>query len=347
MVRSGQGRFLVIIFITLAVGTALVRLIVAAMPLGREASPELFLPDEAGEIGVKTDPLTGLHLSPTEDAEYFAAVIENSPAARPQRGLAAASLVYEMLAEGGITRFLAFYSESSSLAIGPIRSVRSYMVDIAAQHGAVLAHCGGSPDALRMIDQLGYPSVNEFEHARIFYRDKARRAPHNLYAKAESILKYARDMGYPTESAHSGYVFTEEEASGGLSANEMTISYWPGYSVKWEYDRGTNSWLRSIAQEPHIDLNTGGQIAAKNVIVEVVKTKVVDREGRLYMELAGSGEALVFSRGQVTRGRWIRDSSLREPAVYVSETGASIQLCPGITWVQIVPTRTAVKISSV
>jgi len=99
-VRSGRCRFLVITFITLAIGTALVRLLVAAMPLGREALPELFLPDEVSKTSVRTDPLTGLRLSPAADAEYFAAVIENSPAARPQRGLAAASLVYEMLTEG-------------------------------------------------------------------------------------------------------------------------------------------------------------------------------------------------------------------------------------------------------
>ncbi len=347
MVTSGRCRSLVIIFITLAVGTALVRLHIPAMPLGREASPELSLPDEAGDTDAITDPLTGLYLLPTEDVDYFAAVIENSPAARPQRGLAAASLVYEMMTEGGITRFLAFYSQNSSIAIGPIRSVRSYIVDIAAQHGTVLAHCGGSLDGLQMIDKLGYPSVNELENGSVFYRDKARRAPHNLYAKAESIVKRAYDMGYPTKSARSGYVFTEEEAGRQASANDVTISYWPGYSVKWEYDIGTDSWLRSIAQDAHVDLNTGMQIEAKNVIIELVETRVVDSEGRLYMELAGSGEALVFSRGQVTRGRWIRDSSLREPAVYVSEAGGNIQLCPGTTWVQIVPTGTAVKISSV
>lgn len=347
MVRSGRCRFLVITFITLAVGTALVRLLVAAMPLGREALPELLVPDEVSKTSVRTDPLTGLRLSPAADAEYFAAVIENSPAARPQRGLAAASLVYEMLTEGGITRFLAFYSASSSDAIGPIRSVRSYMVDIAAQHGTVLVHCGGSPDGLRMIEKLVYPSINELRHGSVFYRDKARRAPHNLYARVESILKRAKEMGYLTESARSRHVFSEEEASGEPNIGEVTISYWPGYSVKWEYDPGTNSFLRSIGQEAHVDLNIGSQIEANNVVIEVVETRVIDSEGRLHMELAGSGEAIVFSRGQVTRGRWIRDSSPREPAVYVSETGDSIQLCPGTTWVQVVPTRTAVKISSV
>jgi len=98
--------------------------------------------------------------------------------------------------------------------------------------------------------------------------------------------------------------------------------------VKWEYDPGTNSFLRSIGQEAHVDLNIGSQIEANNVIIEVVETRVIDSEGRLHMELAGRGEAIVFSRGQVTRGRWIRDSSPREPAVYVSETGDSIQLRP-------------------
>ncbi len=346
MVRSSRYRILLIIFLVLATGTVIVKLLYGSMSARREAWPELAGPDGGVGVPVRIDPLTGLHLSQAGKPEYFAVVVENSPAARPQRGLAAASVVYEMLTEGGITRFLAFYSGRSSVPIGPVRSLRSYIIDIASQHGTVLAYCGGSPDALRTVAELNYPSIDEFAEERAFYRDNARRAPHNLYTRAESILQCAQEMGYRAEFAESGYVFKERVAPEQSSRSEITISYSPGYSVKWEYDSVSNSYLRSIVQKPHVDFNTGRQIEAKNVILEVIAAEVIDDEGRLSMELAGRGEAVIFSGGQVTRGQWVRLSARSEPAIYVTEAGGRIELCPGNTWVQMVPARTAVKINS-
>ncbi len=342
--RPRRWQILLVVFLVITAGVAFIRFWHEAKRIGRGASPGSFFRQDEADQSIRVDPLTGL--PPLQDAEYFAAVIENAPAARPQRGLGAASIVYEMLAEGGITRFLAFYSGRSSVEIGPIRSVRPYIVDIASGHGTVLAHCGGSQEALAIIAESNYPSVNELVQGSAFYRDNTRRVPHNLYAKAESILDCARRMGYRTDFAESGYVFRKREARGNSNPIEVTIRYSPGYSVQWEYDAKTSLWLRSINKKPHVDANTGQQIAAANVIIEVVPTRVLDDEGRLSMELVGSGEVVALSAEEVMCGRWVRLSGTTDPAVYVAETGTPIELCPGNTWVQIVSEANMVEINS-
>ena len=111
---------------------------------------------------------------------HLAVVVENAPAARPQTRLHEAALVYEVPVEGGITRFLAIYSRAPSGPVGPVRSLRSYLMDLAEAHDVPLVFCGGSPDSLAMVKQKSYPAINELNGGTGFYRDSARKMPHNL-----------------------------------------------------------------------------------------------------------------------------------------------------------------------
>ena len=124
-------------------------------------------------------PLTGLQVAPKiAEQPITAVVIENHPDARPQSGLSQAGVVYEALAEGGITRFLAFFLDEKPKEVGPIRSIRTYFVDWALEFNAPVAHVGGNIDALDIINPLGMKDMNEFAYGPYFYRTTDRYAPH-------------------------------------------------------------------------------------------------------------------------------------------------------------------------
>jgi hypothetical protein len=77
------------------------------------------------------------------------AAIENHIESRPQSGLSKADAVYEAVAEGGITRFLAvFYCgiADNNYTIGQIRSARVYFVNYALEYGdkPLFVHWGGA-----------------------------------------------------------------------------------------------------------------------------------------------------------------------------------------------------------
>ena len=126
---------------------------------------------------VRLDTFTGMPVADDEELVYIGIVVENSPAARPVSGVEDAALVYEVPAEGGITRLLALFSIVPRVPVGPVRSIRPYIIDLAEAHGVPVAFCGGSPAALAMIKQMNYPAVNELVRPAGFFRDSARRAP--------------------------------------------------------------------------------------------------------------------------------------------------------------------------
>ncbi|MCX6726729.1 MAG: DUF3048 domain-containing protein [Candidatus Shapirobacteria bacterium] len=79
-------------------------------------------------------------------------MIENHADSRPQSGLNNADIVYEAVAEGGITRFEAvFYCNvvkgaPNKYDVGPVRSARTYFLDIASEYAdyPLYAHVGGA-----------------------------------------------------------------------------------------------------------------------------------------------------------------------------------------------------------
>ncbi|MBM2821184.1 MAG: hypothetical protein HW405_944, partial [Candidatus Berkelbacteria bacterium] len=85
----------------------------------------------------------------------LAIIIENHPAARPQIGLDKASIIYEAITEGGITRFMAIYGPRDADKIGPVRSLRTFFLDWSHEYQAFLAHVGGNIDALDRVPQEG------------------------------------------------------------------------------------------------------------------------------------------------------------------------------------------------
>ncbi|PJC39496.1 MAG: hypothetical protein CO043_03540 [Parcubacteria group bacterium CG_4_9_14_0_2_um_filter_48_40] len=124
--------------------------------------------------------------------------IDNFSPTRPQWGLAGSLFVIEAPAEGGVTRFLAFYALDDAIStvdrIGPVRSARPYFVDWAQGYGALLAHVGGSPEALTQITKDGIASINEFYQGGYFWHDTRIPRPHNTFTDIPSLSDYGESI---------------------------------------------------------------------------------------------------------------------------------------------------------
>ena len=89
----------------------------------------------------------------------LAVMVDNFPSSRPQTGLGAADIVYEALAEGGITRFLAIYASRDPELVGPVRSARHYYVYWAAEYNAPLVHVMASDEGYAALVNTGLPDL--------------------------------------------------------------------------------------------------------------------------------------------------------------------------------------------
>lgn len=296
-------------------------------------------PGQASDCEVRFDTFTGAPLGIDEQPAYLGIVVENSPAARPLSGIEHAAIVYEVPAEGGITRFLALFSRVPAGPVGPVRSVRPYIVELAASHGVVLTFCGGSPDALDMIRRMKYPGINELARAAGFYRDSARRAPHNLYASPDALMRRIAGAGFSVGEARTGFVYDpatgadSEHRAQGLSAR-MGVQY----TVKWAYSPESGVYLRSVNGNPDVDRSGVYRMAAENVAVVFTPTRVLDAEGRLAVKLEGAGRAVVASGGSITEAKWERASG--QPLRLITEAGGDVTLRTGRTWIHVVDTST-------
>ncbi len=202
-------------------------------------------------------------------------LVENQTAARPQAGLDRADVIYEVEAEGGITRFLAAFYSKAAARIGPVRSARWYFVDIAKAYGAPYAHAGGNADALDTIARdRAFPDVDEIHgvNSGYFWRSKDRQPPHNLYTSTDLLLQAAKARNYKAVPLPAWP--TGAPPAAGSTVPDLTLNFHPTESlVRWHWDG--SRYQRFINGAPHL---VEGQVplAADNVIVLATEVRVVD-----------------------------------------------------------------------
>ncbi len=292
----------------------------------------------------KASPLTGVQVAPElADRPITAVVIENHPDARPQSGLGDAGVVYEALAEGGITRFLAFFLDTKPTTLGPVRSIRTYFVDWALEFNAPVAHVGGNVDALDIINPLGMKDMDEFGWGDYFYRSTDRYAPHNAYTSTDKLDALEKVRGYNKPASFTASPRkTDAPATEAAPAINPTIKInysYNGYQVEYRYDATTNDYARFLAGVPHIDRNTGKQIHVKNVVVEYMPTSYGSTrigEQTVIMSTPGSGKSIVFRDGTAVVGTWSKATHTTRTKL-LDAAGTDIPLDAGNTWYSIVP----------
>jgi len=290
-------------------------------------------------------PLTGLPVSPDAAAKPIVAVmIENLyPDARPQSGLSEAGVVYEALAEGGITRFMALFQEPLPKSIGPVRSLRPYYLDWALEYGIPVAHAGGSQPALANVSSSRVQDINALIYdGSYFLRSSDRYAPHNLYTNDTLLAKLDHVLGFDKAPSFTPRVRKADAAAGGVPPHPtININFsFSNYAVEYRFDAPSDSYARFMGGVAHIDRNSGKQIMVKNVVVEYVPTSYSTQpDGKPETDLAdiGTGKALVFTDGTGTVATWTK-ASQAAPTQLTDASGQPIALNAGNTWFSIVPT---------
>jgi len=292
-------------------------------------------------------PLTGLLVDPlVADRRVLAVVIENHPDARPQSGYNEADVVYEALAEGGITRTLALFQSKDSTEIGPVRSARDYFIEWLSGFSAIFAHVGGSSTAIATINSAKIPDLNQFYNAGAFWRSNNRYAPHNVYTTTEKLYATAKANGLAILGAPKAFNFKEEAVEADRATAQKVVVNFSGplFQAVYNYEQKTNVYLRSVAGVPAKDKNTGIQVAPKNIIVEYTSvSSYVNAAGEQAVRIGTtSGKGLLFQDGRATEITWNKASRTARTVYTDTATGKEIYLNRGQTWIEIVPAEMAV-----
>ena len=274
----------------------------------------------------------------------MAVKIDNHPESRPQSGLQEAEAVFEVLVEGGLTRFIALFHGVDSDYVGPIRSVRPTDPTLLKPLGAPMQISGGQRWILRYVARRGVELLTDALNSDATFRIRSRPGPHNLYGNTVEMRKRADASSIPDEPPPPMFVFgLASEATG--AATEITLEWSEGNTVRWVHDRGR--YLRHQGDEEHMwldqDGNTG-QVAFDTIVVLVARRYTVspraDELGTSVpaLDTVGSGVALVFNKGRVVDGTWSRDS-IEEPFALALDDGTPIVLSPGTIWASVFPSN--------
>ncbi len=293
-------------------------------------------------------PLSGVVLQDKEFACLpISIMVENSVDVLPQEGLSQADVIYESLAEGNITRLLAVYDSTKSVdKIGPVRSARPYFIDWASEYGGIYMHVGGSPEALDSVDDYDLINVDQIGVGEVyFWRDQNLLAPHNVFTSNSNWLRAAEIRGGDEYYCRVGGIgmwnfvdipqnLPEENEN---RPEEILVDFSTDlYQVDWKFNQNLKSYQRWQGGDKYI-YDTGDQVAAQNVIVQVSDIKVVDEIGRRDIDTQSGGVVYVFNFYGLTKGEWRVDDGGRTR--FYDDYGDEIELVPGKTWVEIVPSE--------
>lgn len=291
--------------------------------------------------------IDGVAADANHDQRPFAVVVENQIDSRPQSGLSQADIVYEALAEGGITRFLAVFQSQDVKSIGPVRSARTYFNDWAQELAAIYVHVGGNSDALYYLHH-GIPGVSDadqFYNGDFFTRIVSRQAPHNVYTSTDMLRKLAARQGFSMKKSYDDYLFKDDQPAGdAAAAKSISIDFSePAYLVQWKYDPITNTYQRYQAGSAAVDAGNGKNIYVKNVIVQRVANWPVasDTPYAISMGTRTGGSAQIFTDGNETDSTW---KIVNGRTKFFDQSGNEIKFDRGEFWIEIVPPGNAVTV---
>lgn len=332
------------------------------------------LQEDPNEPKTEECPLNGrMHTKKAKDIWEqrgpLAVMIENHTEARPQSGLSSADIVYEAVAEGGITRFMAiFYCNLADVQVGPVRSARTYYLDWLSEYDALYAHVGGAntpgpADALGQIIKYDVKDLNQFSIGfPVFWRDYQRVGhpvvtEHTMYSTTQKLWDVGAKRGWSAvdskgvrwdknfipwqfKDPSTGSASSPQASSGQVT--KIEVNFWdsqPNYKVEWNYDPETNTYKRKNG-EPHLDLNNNTQLTAKVIIVQFQKESNANDgyPGNVHLlyKTTGSGQALIFQEGNVLEGKWIKATRVGRTK-FVDSKNKEIELNRGEIWIQTVP----------
>lgn len=309
------------------------------------APPETTVPPTTEAPPADVNPLTGEALEEVTALRPYAIMVNNLSKAVPQCGISKADMIYEIIAEGSVTRFMAIFHDLRDVdVIGPVRSVRPYFYRVAQHYGAILSSAGGSDEAIDLIKKEGYDYLNGIAGAgNAFYRDEWRREnrgyEHSLMTTGEKLMKAAEKAGIPTtaENVNYGLTFTAENLTAGETANEITIWFYNnGKKTTMKFDPASGLYAMSQHGAASVDANDDSPIVFRNVVVLEADSSIKDSKGHLEVQMTGTGKGYYARDGKIIPIQWSRESN-SDPYVYTDEAGNPISFGVGKTYVAITP----------
>jgi hypothetical protein len=297
-------------------------------------------------------PLTGTLVTAAAAARHpIAVMIDDQIAARPQSGLSSASIVWQAPAEGGIPRYMLIFQETTPTDVGPVRSARYYYVAWASELRAMYVHSGGSPQALATLraqgnGQLVY-NADEFRWGGSFHRSSTRASPHNLYTTGAKLRALATRVGARDGPITWPWTFARDAVLGWRPVGGRIVVSYQANVIRYDYDRKTNTYLRSVTGEKRqVDGTTKRRIAPKNVIVMQVRFGPLNdgnpSKKRLEADIIGSGPAWISTNGITIKGTW-RKASTKAPTRFFDKAGKPVVLTVGQTFVQVMKTTDSIS----
>ena len=306
-----------------------------------------------------------------ETRRPLAIMISNSTEGRPVEGISLADVVYEGVAEGGVTRFMpVFYCGASlgNINVAPVRSARSHFLYWISEYDALYNHVGGSNrigdnadktdprvDALGQIYQWGIKDLDQFG---IGYPDCFRNpdrvgrpiaTEHTMICLTDNLFQIAADRGWTNidedgvswEKSFTPWKFKEDiDLDERPETFAASFGFWEDYhdyDVRWDYDKQSNGYVRSNGGQKQIDPETNQAIQAKNIAIQFVEeTGPIDENMHMYYETIGEGPALIFQDGKVISGTWEKKNRLARTLFY-NDKAKEVQFNRGQIWIEVIP----------
>lgn len=275
----------------------------------------------------------------------YAVMINNLGVARPlQSGLQDAMIIYEMIVEGGLTRYMAVFQDQNTERIGSIRSARHYFLDYALENDAIYVHHGNSPQAAADFKTLNIDRIS-VDASKTGWRDKSLNVSteHTLFT---SIAKLNNGVGNKRKTRNKDFLLNYSETpidlstkEGAIKANNIEITYSGSVKSSYEYDESAQNYKRSVNGKAHTDYVTKKQYTFKNIITyQVSNTSLNDGSGkdRQTLDNIGSGEGYYITNGYAVPITWSK-SSRSSQTVYKYKDGTEIDVNDGNTFIQIQP----------
>ena len=244
-------------------------------------------------------PLTGEQLSAKpENTRPFAVMINNIVYAQPQVGISNADIIYEIPAEGGITRMMAIFSHLYDIeSVGSIRSLRPYYLSVALSDDAIVIHAGGSEQAYSDVKTYNadhLDGVRDGNTSSMFYRDKSRGqhgSEHTLFFHGANVQPLVEKYQFRTEhnsSYKTGLNFADNAAQQ-CTADAATaqVTFNASKSTSFTYHADTGKYTAVQYKGDYKDGATGEPVPFSNLLILSADMKTVDSYGRLAVDLIG------------------------------------------------------------
>jgi len=304
-------------------------------------------PQNSGNVS----PITGIACE-NWNRRPIAVMQPSDVTARPASGFSDADMVLEMpVITASITRLMGVYVCGNPEDVGSMRSARHDFVHIAKGLDAIFVHWGRS-SIEKFLEILNAGTIDDMNcnndagksAGQYCYRKEGMpRGVDSGYAKFAKLLEGAKAFGYRMENKFVGYPHQADapvaERPGG---GHLRVAFAGDYATSYDYDKESNSYLRTWGGTADTDRNNGKRIAPKNVVVLFASSAQIEGQynnvqlGDPWFDSSDTGESFYYLNGKEIKGSWKKDKSKVDSKLFFyDEGGQEIKFVPGQIWVEV------------